>query len=83
MCLTGVIIALAAAERSIGAVCAVMVLYNMGQQCTQVASSYRIAGLNPKARARTNGCILLFVFIGQVRVNRKPRPMLRGQGTNL
>lgn len=59
------IVALAAADKSVGAVAISIVLYDMGQQLSQVSSSYRIAGIDPKARARLNGCSLLAVFIGQ------------------
>ncbi|ORX33411.1 major facilitator superfamily domain-containing protein [Kockovaella imperatae] len=58
-------VALGAADRSVGAVCVAIILYDCGQQLFQVASSYRIAGIDPQARARLNGCYLLFVFIGQ------------------
>lgn len=60
------IIALAAARVNIGAICVSIVLYDMGQQLCQISSSYRIAGIDPKARARLNGCYLLCVFAGQV-----------------
>jgi len=66
--LTSMIIALAAAQVNIGAICVSIVLYDMGQQLCQVSSSYRIAGIDPKARARLNGCYLLCVFAGQVSV---------------
>lgn len=59
------VIALAAAQINIGAICVAIVLYDMGQQLGQVSSSYRIAGIDPKARARLNGCYLLCVFAGQ------------------
>lgn len=73
MSLSAMIIALAGAEKSIGAVAVAIILYDMGQQCCQVSQGYRIAGLDPKARARLNGCILLCVFIGQVSVSPNPR----------
>ncbi|WWD01283.1 hypothetical protein V866_008226 [Kwoniella sp. B9012] len=59
------IVALVGADKNISAVCIAIVGYDMGQQLAQVSSSYRIAGLDPKARARLNGCSLLAVFAGQ------------------
>ncbi|EIW66281.1 hypothetical protein TREMEDRAFT_65551 [Tremella mesenterica DSM 1558] len=59
------IIALAGATKSIGPICVAMVMYDAGSQLAQVASTYRIAGLEPQARARMNGCFLLLMFIGQ------------------
>lgn len=67
MSFTGMIIALSAAQKSIGAICVTIILFDMGQQCAQVASNYRIMGIDPKARARLNGCILFCIFLGQVR----------------
>ncbi|WVF72050.1 hypothetical protein IAT40_006862 [Kwoniella sp. CBS 6097] len=63
--LVAMVVALAGANLHISAVCIAIVLYDAGQQLSQVSSSYRIAGLDPKARARLNGCSLLAVFIGQ------------------
>jgi hypothetical protein len=60
------IVALGGADKSIGAVAVAIVLYDMGQQLTQVSSGYRVAGIDPKARARLNGCVLLCIFAGQV-----------------
>ncbi|OCF55750.1 membrane protein [Kwoniella mangroviensis CBS 10435] len=59
------VVALVGADKNISAVCIAIVGYDMGQQLAQVSSSYRIAGLDPKARARLNGCSLLAVFAGQ------------------
>ena len=64
--LTSMVIALSAADRSVGAVCVSIILYDCGQQLFQVSSTYRIAGIDPQARARLNGCYLLCVFVGQV-----------------
>ncbi|WWC60976.1 uncharacterized protein I303_103553 [Kwoniella dejecticola CBS 10117] len=63
--LISMIVALVGANKNISAVCISIIGYDMGQQLTQVSSSYRIAGLDPKARARLNGCSLLAVFVGQ------------------
>jgi hypothetical protein len=60
------IIALAAAEVSIAGVAIPMALFDCGGQLFQVSSSYRVAGLDAKARARLNGCVLLSMFAGQV-----------------
>ena len=68
--LISMIIALAGGSVSVGAICVSIVLYDCGQQLFQVSSSYRIAGIDPKARARLNGCYLLSVFAGQVSVFR-------------
>jgi hypothetical protein len=59
-------IALAAADINIAGVAIPMALYDCGGQLFQVSSSYRVAGLDAKARARLNGCVLLSMFIGQV-----------------
>ena len=64
--LTSMVIALAAADVNVGAVAVAIILYDCGQQLFQISSSYRIAGLDPKARSRLNGCYLLAVFAGQV-----------------
>ncbi|WVQ98877.1 hypothetical protein IAU59_006008 [Kwoniella sp. CBS 9459] len=63
--LIAMVVALAGANLHIAAVCIAIVLLDAGQQLYQVSSSYRIAGLDPKARARLNGCSLLAVFVGQ------------------
>jgi len=63
--LVSMAIALGAADISVGAVCISIVLLDCGQQLYQVASTYRIAGLDPKARARLNGCYLFSAFAGQ------------------
>lgn len=78
--LTAMVVALAAAHISVGAVCVAIVLYDCGQQLFQVSSSYRIAGLDPKARARLNGCYLLAVFAGQVREIIVSRGMSEADG---
>ena len=61
------IIALGGADRSVAAVCLAAIGYAIGQQLAQVAATYRLAGIDPKARARLNGCIIFAVFVGQVR----------------
>lgn len=65
LCLTSMIIALAAADINIAGVAIPMALYDCGAQLFQVSSSYRVAGLDAKARARLNGCVLLSMFVGQ------------------
>ena len=64
------IIALGGANKNLSCVCIPMVLYDVGSQLAQVASTYRIQGLEPNARARMNGCFLLLMFIGQVSLLR-------------
>ncbi|WVQ78595.1 hypothetical protein IAT38_000681 [Cryptococcus sp. DSM 104549] len=63
--LISMIVALIGAHLNISAVCIAIVLYDVGQQLLQVSNGYRVAGLDPKARARLNGCNLLALFIGQ------------------
>ncbi|ORY28266.1 putative membrane protein [Naematelia encephala] len=63
--LIAMVVAVSAADISIGAVAVAIILYDMGQQLNQVSSGYRLAGIDPKARARINGCNLLFLFAGQ------------------
>ncbi|KAL7423988.1 hypothetical protein Q5752_001573 [Cryptotrichosporon argae] len=63
--LVAMAVALAAASLNVGAVCVVILLYDTGQQLQQVASNYRVAGIDPKARARLNGCCLVCLFAGQ------------------
>ncbi|WWC89895.1 uncharacterized protein L201_004824 [Kwoniella dendrophila CBS 6074] len=63
--LISMIVALVGVNKNVSAICISIIGYDMGQQLSQVSSSYRIAGLNPKARARLNGVSLLAVFIGQ------------------
>lgn len=63
---SGMLIALCAAERSVVAVAISVTMFDCGNQLFQVSASYRVAGLDPKARARLNGCVLLCVFAGQV-----------------
>ena len=65
-------IALAAADINIAGVAIPMTLYDCGSQLSQVSSSYRVAGLDAKARARLNGCVLLSMFIGQVSLHFHP-----------
>ena len=60
------VIALSAADVSIAGVAIPMALFDCGGQLFQVSSSYRVAGLDAKARARLNGCVLLSMFAGQV-----------------
>lgn len=64
--LISMVIALAAADVSIAGVAIPMALFDCGGQLFQVSSSYRVAGLDAKARARLNGCVLLSMFAGQV-----------------
>ena len=63
---SGMLIALFTAERSVVAVAISVTMFDCGNQLFQVGSSYRVAGLDPKARARLNGCVLLALFAGQV-----------------
>lgn len=60
------IIAFGGAEYSVAAIAVAILLYDCGMQLSQVGGSYRIAGIDPKARARLNGCSLLCIFAGQV-----------------
>jgi hypothetical protein len=60
------IIALAAADLNIAGVAIPMILFDCGAQLLQVSSNYRVSGLDAKARARLNGCVLLTMFVGQV-----------------
>lgn len=62
----GMVIAVSGAEHSVAAIAVSILLYDCGQQLWQVSSSYRIAGIDPRARARLNGCTLLCIFAGQV-----------------
>lgn len=66
----GMIIAFAGAEKSVACIAVSITLYDCGMQLWQVSSSYRIAGIDPKARARLNGCTLLCIFAGQVSGHR-------------
>ena len=72
LALVAMIIALTAARVNIGAICVTIILYDMAQQLLQIASAYRIAGIDPKARARLNGCYLLCSFAGQVCTGSPP-----------
>jgi hypothetical protein len=71
MCLIAMIIALGAADISIAGVAIPLMLYDCGAQLFVVSNGYRVAGLDAKARARLNSCVLLFMFMGQV-----SRPLL-------
>ncbi|KAI9637881.1 uncharacterized protein MKK02DRAFT_42260 [Dioszegia hungarica] len=62
---SGMIIAFAGAERNVAAIAVSILLYDCGMQLWQVSSSYRVAGIDPQARARLNGCSLLCIFAGQ------------------
>ena len=64
--LCGMIIALGGADKTIACVCIPMILYDVGMQLAQVATVYRIQGLEPDARSRMNGIFLLLMFVGQV-----------------
>jgi len=66
MCLTAMIIALAAADKNIAGVAIPLMLYDCGAQLLEVANLYRVAGLDAKARARLNSTVILFMFMGQV-----------------
>jgi hypothetical protein len=66
MCLIAMIIALGAADISIAGVAIPLMLYDCGAQLFVVSNGYRVAGLDAKARARLNSCVLLFMFMGQV-----------------
>jgi len=63
--LIAMIIALLAAQLNISAIIISIVLFDMGQQLWAVSAAYRIAGIDPKARARLNGCYLVSIFAGQ------------------
>lgn len=60
------IIGLTAAKINVGAVCVAIAFYDVGQQLNQLGNGYRVAGIDPNARARLNGCNLLALFAGQV-----------------
>jgi hypothetical protein len=66
MCLIAMIIALGAADINIAGVAIPLMLYDCGAQLFVVSNGYRVAGLDAKARARLNSCVLLFMFMGQV-----------------
>jgi hypothetical protein len=67
MCLVAMLIALGAADINIAGVAIPLMLYDCGAQLFVVSNGYRVAGLDAKARARLNSCVLLFMFMGQVR----------------
>jgi hypothetical protein len=69
----GMLIAFGGAERNVAAIAISILLYDCGMQLWQVSSSYRIAGIDPRARARLNGCTLLCVFAGQVSLHALER----------
>lgn len=60
------IIGLTAAKINVAAVCVAIAFYDAGQQLNQLGNGYRVAGIDPNARARLNGCNLLALFAGQV-----------------
>lgn len=59
------VIALTAAKRNVAVIVIVILIYDFGQSMLQISSSYRIAGIDPVARARLNSCFLLSLFVGQ------------------
>lgn len=66
ICMISMIIGLTAAKINVGAVCVAIAFYDVGQQLNQLGNGYRVAGIDPNARARLNGCNLLALFAGQV-----------------
>jgi hypothetical protein len=66
MCLIAMLIVLGAADINIAGVAIPLMLYDCGAQLFVVSNGYRVAGLDAKARARLNSCVLLFMFMGQV-----------------
>jgi hypothetical protein len=66
MCLVAMIIALGSADLDIAGVAIPLMLYDCGAQLFVVSNGYRVAGLDAKARARMNACVLLSMFAGQV-----------------
>lgn len=66
VCLISMIIGLTAAKVNVSAVCIAIAFYDVGQQLNQLGNGYRVAGIDPNARARLNGCNLLALFAGQV-----------------
>jgi hypothetical protein len=71
MCLIAMLIALGAADINIAGVAIPLMLYDCGAQLFVVSNGYRVAGLDAKARARLNSCVLLFMFMGQVSHSHK------------
>ncbi|KIR59883.1 membrane protein [Cryptococcus bacillisporus CA1873] len=65
ICMISMIIGLTAAKINVGAVCVAIAFYDVGQQLNQLGNGYRVAGIDPNARARLNGCNLLALFAGQ------------------
>ncbi|EAL22725.1 hypothetical protein CNBB1730 [Cryptococcus deneoformans B-3501A] len=65
VCLISMIIGLTAAKVNVSAVCIAIAFYDVGQQLNQLGNGYRVAGIDPNARARLNGCNLLALFAGQ------------------
>ena len=59
------LIGLFTVEKSVGAICIVIALFDIGLPIFQVSATYRIAGIDPKSRARLNSCFLLCLFVGQ------------------
>ena len=70
MCLIAMIIAFGAADINVSGVTIPLTLYDCGAQLIVLSNGYRVAGLDAKARARLNGCILLSMFVGQVSIFR-------------
>lgn len=62
------VVALAAADINVAGVVVPMVVYDCGAHLFSVSSSYRVAGIDPTARGRLNGCVLFSMFVGQVGV---------------
>lgn len=72
MCLIAMVIALGSADINIAGVAIPLTLYDCGAQLFVVSNGYRVAGLDAKARARLNSCVLLSMFIGQVSISLIP-----------
>jgi len=70
MCLIAMIIAFGAADINVSGVAIPLTLYDCGDQLFVLSNGYRVAGLDARARARLNGCILLSMFVGQVSIFR-------------
>ena len=59
------LIALFTVEKNVAGICISIMLLDIGLPIFQVSSVYRIAGIDPKSRARLNSCFLLCLFAGQ------------------
>ncbi|KAK1924941.1 membrane protein [Papiliotrema laurentii] len=59
------LIGLFTVEKSVGVICIVIALFDIGLPIFQVSATYRIAGIDSKSRARLNSCFLLCLFVGQ------------------